>query len=413
MKNQRYLLLVSLVLFYAQPSYAQSTTTQLQSWLRAPAGKRAPISAVKFSNKPLSKQEAASATSLLLEDAYRMLRVGLEKQWKNKAIISDNDTLRFEYKIFGEKPSQGRSLFISMHGGGNAAARVNDQQWKNQVGLYKPSEGVYLSPRAPTNTWNLWHESHIDTLFDKLIHAAILFENVNPDKVYIMGYSAGGDGVYQLAPRMADHWAAAAMMAGHPNETSPLGLRNLPFTIHVGALDNGFNRNEVARRWSVMLDSLAKEDPPGYKHLVQLHESRPHWMNREDTVAIDWMMQYQRNTTPNRVVWKQDDMHHSTFYWLATPVQAIKTGGEVVVSYKGNEVTIENNYADTLCIRLSDAMMDLDKPVTVNHNGKTIFKGKVKRTIGLLEKTIAERKDPKLVFCSELVFANGKVTTGE
>ena len=52
----------------------------------------------------------------------------------------------------------------------------------------------------------------------------IMLYEVDPNKVYLMGYSAGGDGVYQLAPRMADRFAAAAMMAGHPNETSPLGL---------------------------------------------------------------------------------------------------------------------------------------------------------------------------------------------
>jgi len=87
-----------------------------------------------------------------------------------------------------------------------------------------------------------------------------------------MGYSAGGDGVYQLAPRMADYFSAAAMMAGHPNETSPLGLRNIGFTIHMGALDSDYHRNEVARHWSVLLDSLQTNDPGGYKHIVQLHE---------------------------------------------------------------------------------------------------------------------------------------------
>jgi poly(3-hydroxybutyrate) depolymerase len=47
-----------------------------------------------------------------------------------------------------------------------------------------------------------------------------LFRGVNPDKVYLLGYPAGGDGVWQLAPRMADRFAAAAMMAGHPNGAS-------------------------------------------------------------------------------------------------------------------------------------------------------------------------------------------------
>jgi poly(3-hydroxybutyrate) depolymerase len=51
-----------------------------------------------------------------------------------------------------------------------------------------------------------------------------------------MGYSAGGDGVFQIAPRMADHWAAAAMMAGHPGDAAALNLRNLPFTIFMGGL---------------------------------------------------------------------------------------------------------------------------------------------------------------------------------
>ena len=57
----------------------------------------------------------------------------------------------------------------------------------------------------------------------------IAFHDVNPNRVYIMGRSAGGDGIYQVAPRMADRFAAAAMSAGHPNEASHLCLRNIAF----------------------------------------------------------------------------------------------------------------------------------------------------------------------------------------
>ena len=54
----------------------------------------------------------------------------------------------FFYKIFGEKPKGGRSLWISMHGGGNAPAALNDSQYENQKRLYQPAEGIYLAPRA-------------------------------------------------------------------------------------------------------------------------------------------------------------------------------------------------------------------------------------------------------------------------
>ncbi len=118
-----------------------------------------------------------------------------------------------------------------------------------------------MAPRAPTDTWNLWHERHIDRMFGRLIEDLIVLEQVDPDRVYVMGYSAGGDGVYQLAPRMADRWAAAGMMGGHPNDASPLGLRNVAFALQVGAKDSAYHRNQVAKEWAAKLDQLQRDDP--------------------------------------------------------------------------------------------------------------------------------------------------------
>ena len=75
-----------------------------------------------------------------------------------------------------------------------------------------------------------------------------------------MGRSAGGDGIYQVAPRMADRFAAAAMSAGHPNDSSPLGLRNTAFTIHMGENDSLYNRNDMAVKWGNDLRKLNEED---------------------------------------------------------------------------------------------------------------------------------------------------------
>jgi hypothetical protein len=309
----------------------------------------------------------------------------------------------FAYTIFGDKPANGRSLYISMHGGGNAPKALNDQQWENQKRLYRPAEGVYLAPRAPTNTWNLWHEAHIDRMFDRLIEDLIVFEDVNPDRVYLMGYSAGGDGVYQLAPRMADRWAAASMMAGHPNDAQPLGLRDLPFAIHVGALDGGFNRNKVAAEWGEKLDALAKRDPGGYVHVVKLHANKGHWMDREDAEAVPWMTQFTRNPLPTKVVWKQGATTHDRFYWLAVPNGTAKVGAEVVASYDGQAVTIEKvTGVERLIVRLDDRMLDLDKPVSIVGAGRTLWRGVAPRTVGVLARTLAERGDPAGVFAAEV-----------
>ncbi len=309
----------------------------------------------------------------------------------------------FFSKTFGEKPKGGRSLWISLHGGGGAPKRVNDQQWENQKKLYTVEEGVYLAPRAPTNNWNLWHEAHIDRLFTRLIEDLIVLEDVNPDRVYVLGYSAGGDGVYQLGPRMADAWAAAAMMAGHPNGVPLLSLRNVPFALQVGANDAAYNRNTVAKEYGDQLSKLKQGDPKGYEHFVKIHEGKGHWMNLEDKAALPWMAKFTRNPVPDRVVWKQTGVPHDRSYWLAVPAGAAKVGTLVVASRDGQAVTLDTvEKVGRVVVRLDDRVMDLDKPVTVTHGGKALYTGTPARTIGVLVRTLAGRGDPKLMFDAEV-----------
>ena len=46
----------------------------------------------------------------------------------------------------------------------------------------------------------------------------------------------------------------------------PLGLRNLPFTLHMGENDTPYNRNKVAKEWKGKLKDLKNNDPEGYPH---------------------------------------------------------------------------------------------------------------------------------------------------
>lgn len=355
-----------------------------------------------FASAPLTKEDAAAAQKVVWDDHAKRIRADGSDEIKDRLIRDGDLQMRFAYEIFGEKPAAGRSLFISMHGGGNAPARVNDQQYENQKHLYKPAEGIYLAPRAPTNTWNLWHEPHIDRMFARLIEDLLVLEDVDANRVYLMGYSAGGDGVYQLAPRMADRFAAASMMAGHPNDASPLGLRNLPFAIHVGALDGGYKRNEVAKEWGEKLDELQQADPGGYEHVVKLHEGRSHWMNREDAEAVPWMAKHTRDPLPKRIVWKQAGTTHDRLYWLAVRPGTAKGGADVVAERDGNTVKIiKADGADQVLIRLNDKMLDLDKPVRVTNGEKVLFEGVAPRTIGTLAKTLAERGDPEAILSAE------------
>jgi predicted esterase len=383
-------------------SDVSATILELTRYLAQAPENRSPLAEQSFANMPLSKEQAIAAERLIVDDYQNHQREARKAEFEAKELVIGDLKMPFAYKVFGEMPAKGRSLYISMHGGGGAPRQVNDSQWENQKRLYQLEEGVYVAPRAPTDTWDLWHQSHIDAFLDRLIENFVLFEGVNPDRVFLMGYSAGGDGVYQVAPRMADRFAAASMMAGHPNETSPLGLRNLPFTIHMGAKDSAYNRNKTAADWKEALEQLQKTDPEGYPHYVKLHKGKGHWMDRQDAEAIPWMHKHSRNRFPKRIVWKQDDVVQPRFYWLSTDPKTVRDRPLVVAQVAGQGILFEQSDIPAIDILLRDDLIHMDEPIQVRFGDRELFKTSVSRTIAIMDETLRQRGDPQGVFWGKL-----------
>jgi hypothetical protein len=60
---------------------------------------------------------------------------------------------------------------------------------------------------------------------------------VDPNRVYMLGFSAGGDGAFQFAGRLPDIFAGINAGGGHPNGISFANTTNLPLSLQVGELD--------------------------------------------------------------------------------------------------------------------------------------------------------------------------------
>lgn len=374
-----------------------------REWFALPPADRPPLADQSWARRELSKEEASRLRELLWADHAMRIKSERAGEMEAKVIKLGDQQMPFAFKVFGEKPDAGRSLYISLHGGGGAPPRVNDQQWNNQKRLYQVEEGIYLAPRAPTDTWDLWHQGTIDPFFDRLIENLIVFEQVDPDKVYVLGYSAGGDGVYQIGPRLADRWAAAGMMAGHPNETVPLGLRNVPFALQVGAEDAAYRRNEIGREWGEKLKGLREADPEGYEHFVRIREGKGHWMDLEDAEALPWMAKFRRNPWPEKIVWKQDDVVRNQFYWLEIDPAKMDGGALIRATRKGQRIDLECAGVREIRLLLRDDFIDLDLPIEVYWSGKKVFEGKVPRTPMVQAETLSRRGDPRLIFSARLV----------
>ena len=399
---RKFIIVAALLAAQIQTSQAQ-TFEAINKWAATEYADYRKAHNEAFANAPLSRADAEKAKATL-EQLWHKNAQAQYAQASNEELITRGDLkLKFAKRIYGQKPADGYSLYISMHGGGSAPSKVNDQQWANQIRLYTPQEGVYIAPRAPWDDWNMWFKPGLDELFEMLIECAVSTMGVNPDKVYLLGYSAGGDGVWRMAPRMADRWAAASMMAGHPGEAHQESLRNTPFMIWMGENDSAYNRNKLAVHHGKIMDSLQTADKAGYIHETHIIEGKGHWMQRADTMAISWMAKHCRNPYPDRVVWRQEEVTRRDFYWLGIPEnQECRHKMTVIAEYDGNTIDIEHCDYQCLTLYLNDQMMNLDKPITVRYKGKKIFKGKVTRTFSTMSKTLAARGDLRYIFPAKL-----------
>lgn len=351
----------------------------------------------------LSKAEAEALRESVISQWSKAV-VAANAQELNSGILHvDSLQMPFRVRLMGKKPEGGYPLYISMHGGGNAPKALNDQQWQNQIMLYTPQCGYYIAPRAPWDDWNMWFKPGIDELFEKLISTLVAGGFVNPDKVYLMGYSAGGDGVWRLAPRLADHWAAASMMAGHPGDVSLVNVRNMPFSVWCGALDSAYDRNAKCSERISELDSLASANQGSYIHEGHIVEGKEHWMDRVDTIAVEWMAQHVRNPYPSTIVWQQEEVVRPRFYWLSVPKDEAQRGKKLTATIKGNVIDVNNTSYTTFTIWLNDSMLNLDKKVKVRVNGKTVFNALAPRTEDNLKASMALYSDPRYVFPASIV----------
>lgn len=415
---------------------SKSAVDNLQRFLKgnAPPSK---LQEQAFATVALTARDARRAQDLLWN--YHTQRIRLERaaevSKQEVAVLASNGkpiTMKYFSKLYhpaGQKSSSAAAipLFIGLHGGGGCPPKVNDQQWENHKRIYDKtyqqvanstrSSLLYVAPRAPTNNWNLWHEPHMDGLLDRLIETLVATQNVDSNRVYLSGYSAGGDGVYVLAPRMTDRWAAASMMAGHPNGVSLRGIYNLPFSLHVGSDDSAYNRNTVARNYKKGLENWQQAEPGGggYARVwAKIYGGKGHGLGGQDAAAMQWMAKYTRDTTPATLVWDKGSARHSRFYWvLRCGGNPCCGGGEIRITRQAQEVLIdltkcpEPAQIEPLTFCFNDTMVDLEKPICIYRQSKDVERQLLQevhpvRTIGTLYETLKERGDPNAVFTAKV-----------
>jgi hypothetical protein len=168
-------------------------------------------------------------------------------------------------------------LYFGLHGGSEdhpdddynyPGGLVNNGSWSHLQTWYEEAikeqgGAIYVIPRGVTDECDLFETPEAHVLFERLImlmltphplqlsgsNQSTLKDDsaplVDANHVYISGFSAGGDGVYQLATHLADRFAATNMPAGHPGGVKLNNLCNVPMILQVGDQDTNAHHNTI------------------------------------------------------------------------------------------------------------------------------------------------------------------------
>lgn len=359
----------------------------------------------------------------------------LRQETQAQSISFNGKTMKYYVKVIGAKPKNGYPLYIALHGGGGCAASTNDSQWRQMQTYYASNLkcGVYVAPRGISNTWNLHFMAESYAMYERLIQYMILTRDVDPNRVYLEGFSAGADGTYQVAAKMADRFAAANASSGHPNGVSLINLKNMAFQFQSGKNDTAYSRNTIVVDYDTKLDDFARQYGGGYPHRVLVHNAghnyadysrtpisvlsdsqswrkngTENWVN-VDSFPADYMDQYTRNPLPANVVWDVSVRplklwEANSFYYLSTSTNT--TQGIIQASYDRNKNLValkSSGLNGDFNVLLNENMVNFAKPITFQVDGRTAVVS-VTPDREVLEKTTAQRGDPNYQFMAEISY---------
>ena len=297
-------------------------------------------------------------------------------------------------------PAEDWPVLISLSGG-NGFAESAFLGLKDLV----PSHYILVEPDAGYGNW--WDPDSL-RMFDELLRRIARDYAVDPDRVYLQGFSNGGIGTYRFAALHPDRFAAVCSLEGYakpPGDAQEvetemmLNLRATPVLIIHGERDPVISIEpdrilaEYLRRHGVPYKFLAI---PGAGHTLSFE-------TRKDDI-LPFFRKCRRDPAPSRLNLVMDEAAEGRAYWVridrrADPAKRAAVEAEIK---KGRVVVATRNVA-----RLSLLLNDLhygDGPVEVVVDKKAVFRGHLRLDPSALAESLRTDTDYARLYGVKLAF---------
>lgn len=363
-------------------------------------------------------------------EAIEILWQSAKKNWrkippeKGKLVLDTPYGKAWAYVTGGGK---NEPLILGLHGGGEGSGSADEPRgtWQKKGAL-----GIY--PQGIQLVHDTWNTVHGERFLLSLIEIAKLQFDVDPDRVYVAGFSMGGSGSWFMAGRHPDLFAGASPCAGvfmaspksqvaKKEEVLAIqhglvpNVRDLPLWYFIGEEDDHCFPGTYLFA-ADLLERLRKDDPEGWKgvHFKTYPGLRHEFPKGEPAGALEFLFGQQRQRAPATLVWefaktqspepeasdKVTRIETHSFYWLRCKepqdrqwIRATRTGNAIDLVCRGTA-----GGAKGLTIYLDASVIDPSADVVVTLAGKELYRGKPKPDFWTILECMDERVERSMVF---------------
>jgi predicted esterase len=321
-------------------------------------------------------------------------------------------------------------LVVGLHGGGGGKGSGEEYMKVNH--RVEDAPVVMVCPTSLNlGGGGFWLNKKNEVMLKELIKLVNSQVNIDPNRIYLSGYSMGGIGSYRIGPRMNQHFAAIAPGGGSWFQVYWPCMLNTPIYIFHGKDDM---RGEQFTNYpnATNAASYLKELGPDYKFQLRTvacdHGTMP---SEEFRLAVDWLLQHRRNAYPQRIV---TSSHRSTtggdftfpvppdrWLWVSEPgdgklpISAVAPGGEPkrerdvkmgaldATWTKKNNLDVKAENVKQFHVFLAPQLVDYAEPLVISVNGQEVFNEKVAPSYPFLLKYLDEHRDAGMMYEGEVV----------
>ncbi|HET6203721.1 MAG TPA: hypothetical protein VFI25_13075 [Planctomycetota bacterium] len=275
-------------------------------------------------------------------------------------------------------------LLLVIPPAGEEADKHLKSAWKEE-GLQGGTILAAAEMPAKVAEWRTW-DGGVAAAFNTLRELFALY-NVDRDRIVVAGVKEGGAFALTLASYFPDRFAGAVSRGGGATGAAFANLGNVP-SYFTGTGEEGKAIAEAVK-------------PFGLENVTTVETD-------DLAAAAKWIGERVRNPLPPKLVFSPVQHFARNAYWIKVenflPVPdyfgtAAKDRPQITgkIERDANKAEFEVRGITDFTLLLTDALLDLDKPIKVVVNGKT-WEGSYKRELEKFLLLTSQRNDPRAVY---------------